>query len=98
MHRHVRLVTQALVDSVEQRAATGQHDATVHDVAGKFGRCLVKRELDCFHDLVKRLGKCLAHFLAGQDQCLGQARDQVAAADLGTGFLLQGEGQSQSRA
>ena len=36
--RHARLVLETLIKTLEQRATTGEHDATVHDVAGELGR------------------------------------------------------------
>src|SRR5450756_179171 len=38
MHRHLRLVAQALRQTLEQRPAAGQHDAAVHDVTGELRR------------------------------------------------------------
>ena len=37
--------SEAIVDALEQRAATGERDATVHDVGGEFGRGLVEGRL-----------------------------------------------------
>jgi len=37
MDRHAGLLTQALGQALQQGAATGQHDAAVHDVAGELG-------------------------------------------------------------
>src|SRR3954468_6884819 len=36
--RHAGLVLQALVESTEQRAATGEDDAAVHDISGQLRR------------------------------------------------------------
>src|SRR4051794_21029501 len=42
MHRHLRLVAQALVQSGQEGAAAGEDDAAVHDVGRELGRRLVE--------------------------------------------------------
>src|SRR5438067_3781901 len=66
VHRHVRLVTQTLVQPLQQRAAACEHDSTVHDVGSKLGRRLVERRLDGVDDLVDRLLERVPHFLTRQ--------------------------------
>src|SRR4051812_24182542 len=42
-YRHAGLVLQPFVETTQQRAATGQHDAAVHHIAGQLRRALVER-------------------------------------------------------
>src|SRR4051812_10200646 len=44
--RHLRLLAEALVDPLQERAAAGEHDAAVHDVRRQLGRSPVQRLLD----------------------------------------------------
>ena len=74
MHRHVRLVPQALVQAVEQRAAAGEHDAAIHDVGRELGRRLVQRRLDRVDDLVDRVLERVADLLGGEDHGLRAGR------------------------
>ena len=88
VRRHVRLVAQALVEPVQQRAAAGEHDAAVHDVGGELGRRLVERRLDRVDDLRHRLLERVPHLLAREDHRLRQAGEHVAAAHLGLHLFL----------
>src|SRR5207344_1412038 len=38
VHGHLRLVTEPLVEAVQERAAAGEDDAAVHDVGRELGR------------------------------------------------------------
>src|SRR5450756_2138735 len=88
MHRHLRLLAQALRQTLEQRPAAGQHDAAVHDVAGELRRRLVESRLYSVDDRLHGLFDGAADLLRREDDGLGEAGDQVAAADLGL-FLLR---------
>src|ERR1700733_3789060 len=83
--RHLALVVEALLQSLQKRAATGERDAAVHDVPGQLGRRLVERLLDRGDDVADRLLERLADLLRGQFDRFRQAGDEVAAADLGAG-------------
>ena len=87
VHRHAGLVAQPLVEAAQQRAAAGEHDAAVHDVAGELGRGLVEGGADGVDDRVQRLLERLARART-LDTIDGarQAGDHVAAADLGLGL------------
>src|SRR6185312_5109162 len=87
MRGHLRLLAQALVEALKQRAPAGQHDAAVHDVGGELRRRAVERLLDRVDDLAEGLLERLADLLAGQHDRLRQPRDHVAAADLGLQLL-----------
>src|SRR5687767_6422823 len=52
---HLGLVAQPLVEALQQRAATGQHDPTVHDVRGELRRGAVQGLLHGTDDLRQRL-------------------------------------------
>src|SRR3954453_6773461 len=61
--RHLGLLAQALVETLEEAAPAGEHDATVHDVGRELGRCAVQRLLDGVDDLHERLLERGAHLL-----------------------------------
>src|SRR4029079_1080854 len=48
---HLRLVAQALVQALQERAAAGEHDPAVHDVRRELGRRAVEGLLDRVDDL-----------------------------------------------
>src|SRR5215217_6836365 len=89
--RHAGLVLEPLVEAAEQGPAAGEHDALVHDVGGQLGRGAVQGVLDGVDDLVDRLLDRLADLCGADGDRLGQAADQVAAADVGGRLLGQGE-------
>src|SRR5204862_6002034 len=64
--RHLRLVAEPLVQAVQEGAATGEDDATVHDVGRELGRGLVERRLDRVDDLGDRAVEGAAHLFAAQ--------------------------------
>ncbi len=78
MNRHVRLVPEALVEPLQQRAAAGEHDAAVHDVRRELRRGLVERRLDRVDDLVDGLLERVPNLLARKDDRLRQAAEHVA--------------------
>src|SRR5215204_2802704 len=92
VRRHLGLVAQAVVEPLEERAAAGEHDAAVHDVRGQLRRRAVARLLDRIDDRLERLLQRHPDLLAREDDRFGQARDQVAPADLRLHLLGQREG------
>src|SRR5579875_1496089 len=58
MGRHLRLVTQPLLDPLQQGPAAGEHDPAVHDVGGELGRGAIERLLHRVDDLRDRLLDC----------------------------------------
>src|SRR5947208_8345715 len=82
MRRHLRFVSKTILDPLKQRAASSEHDASVHDVRGELGRRTVERLLDRIDDLRDGLLERAADLLAREHDCLREARDHVAAADL----------------
>jgi hypothetical protein len=93
--RHAGLVLEPLVEPPQQGPAAGEDDALVHDVGGQLGRGPVQGVLDGVDDLVDRLLDRLADLLGADGDGLGQAADQVAAADVGGRLLGQGEGRAE---
>src|SRR5919197_146009 len=85
---HLGLGAQPLVQSLQKRAATRKHDATIHDVRREFGRRTVERLLDRIDDLRDRLLESVPDLLARQHNGLRESGDHVAAADLGLDLLL----------
>src|SRR6202050_513135 len=81
--RHARLFPQPLVKPTQQRPATGQRDAAVHDVTGELGRALVERGLNGVDDHRERFLDGPADLLGGDHDRLRQPAHQVTAADLG---------------
>src|SRR2546423_4410838 len=63
---HLRLVPEALVESLQQRPAARQHDAAVHDVGRELRRRAVERLLDRADDLADGLLERAAHLLRGE--------------------------------
>src|ERR687895_1570340 len=89
---HLRLVAQALVEPLQQRAAAREHDAAVHDVAGQLRRRAVERLLDRVDNRLERLLERHPDLFAREHDRLGEAGDEVAAADLGLHLLREREG------
>src|SRR3954468_24995405 len=88
MGGHLRLLAQSLIHALQQRSAAGEHDAAIHDVRRQLGGSPVQRLLDGVDDLRERLFQCGTHLLGGEDDGLGQAGHEVAAADLRLHLLL----------
>ena len=86
---HAGLARDQAVQSAQEGAAAGQHDAAVHDVGGQFGGRVFQRFFDGLDDGIDRVRDGLAHLLRRDDGLAGQARDEVAAPDLHEGLLLQ---------
>src|SRR5689334_4695550 len=83
VHRHVRLVTEALVEPVQERAAAGQDDAAVHDVRTELRGRLVERGLDRVDDLGDGILEGMPYLFGAEDDGLGKPGDEVAPPDLG---------------
>ena len=81
--RHLRLLVQALLEAVQQRAAARQQDAGGEDVGGELGRRAVERVAHRVDDRLDRLGERLARLLGRHRHRLGQAGHELAAAQLG---------------
>ena len=79
--RHLGRLCDTPVEALEQRAATGQHDALVHDVRHQLRRRLLDRVLDGLHDLGDRGLDGLADLVRGDLHRARQAGQQVAAAE-----------------
>src|SRR3954452_15157695 len=92
MHRHLGLVAQPVVESLQQGAATGKHDPAVHDVRRELGRSAIEGLLDGVDDRLNRLLDRHPDLFAREDNRLREAGDQVAAANLGLHLLLEWEG------
>src|ERR1700684_3969369 len=88
MTGHLRLLAQALVETLEQSSPTREHDPSVHDVRGELGWSTVERLLHRLDDLRERLLECLTDLPAGESAGLGQARPHVASANLSLKLLL----------
>jgi hypothetical protein len=84
-------VAEPVVEATEQRAAAGEHDAAVHDVAGQLGRGLVEGDPDGVDDRVHRLLDRGADVGAPQRHGARQPGDQVATTDLRLAVLGAGE-------
>src|ERR1700719_1692619 len=73
---------QHQVEVAEQRAAAGQHDPLVDDVAGEFGGCVLERHLDGLDDRADRFGQALGNLTLADHDFLWHAVYQVAPPDL----------------
>ena len=92
MDRQVGLQPQALVETLQQSSAAGEHDAAVENVGGKFGGRALERELHGFDDLRDWLIERLAD-LDGRDlRRLGDAVDEVAPLHLDGDLFFQRHG------
>src|SRR5436190_24199812 len=87
VNRHLRLVTEAVVEPGEERAASGEDDSAVYDVRGELGRRLVERRLDRLDDLRHRVVERAAHLFGAEDDGLREAGEHVAASDFGLHLL-----------
>src|SRR5690606_6216678 len=79
-HGDAELVAQALGPAAQQRAAAGEDDAAVEQVAGQLRRADVQDEPDDLDDLGGDRLDHPAHLLAAQLDRARQAGGQVAAA------------------
>src|SRR4029079_7401737 len=87
--RQACLLTQALVQVLEQRAAARQDDPAVHDVGERLGRRALQRHAHGIHDHAHGLGQRFADFLVRDGDGLRHALDQVPALDLHRHALLE---------
>ena len=79
--RHLGRLGDAPVEAGEQRAATGEHDALVHDVGDELRRRLLDRVLDRVDDLVDGRLDRLADLVGADLDAARQPGQQVAAAE-----------------
>src|ERR1700751_6174008 len=91
MNRHLGLVAQSVVESLQKGATTSKHDPAIHDVRRQLRRRAIEGLLDRVDDRLDRLLDSHPDLLARQHDGLRKTRDQVAAADLGLYFLFEGE-------
>src|SRR4030095_3455388 len=75
--REPGLLPEQGVEVLEQRTATGEHDAAVRDVAAHLGRTPLQVHLPRLDDAVHRLRERLAHLVRGDGERPGNAGDQV---------------------
>src|SRR5690606_3913048 len=81
-HRDARRLAQELVVVPQQRAAAGHDDAAVDHVRDELRRRLLEHAPDAVGDLLYGLLEGLDDVRGRHPHALGQAVDQVAAADL----------------
>jgi hypothetical protein len=92
---HLALIAQALLQSLQERTASGQSDAAVHDVTRELRGRTVEGLLDGGDDVADRLLHRLPHLLGSQLDRLRQPGDEVAAADLGPHLFRQRRGRAR---
>src|SRR5690606_10137302 len=93
--RHAGRLAEPPVQAAQQRAAAGERDAGLDQVAGQFGRALVERGLDGVQDRVDRFLDGLADLARRQGDGPGQAGHQVAPAHFGGGLVLLRPGEPE---
>jgi 4-amino-4-deoxy-L-arabinose transferase-like glycosyltransferase len=91
VHGHSRLRRHHLRKSSDQSAAAGEQDAVAGDVGGQLRRGLLQRVTDRLQDLPQRLRDRIPDLLGAQRDRCGQARGQVATANLGDLLLPLGD-------
>ena len=90
-NRNPELMAHAFVQPAQQCPSTGQHDASVEDVAGELGRAHIQRGPDQLDDLQHRSLDRAAHFWRGDGDRVGQPGREVASCDPDAELLPQGE-------
>src|SRR5579871_3434391 len=78
-HRQAGFFADALVEIFQQRAASGEDDASVADIGGELRRRPLKRDADRIHDGRNALAERLANFSVIDRDRFRHALDQVAA-------------------
>ena len=68
--------------NVNATKRTGEDNAAIHNVGGKFRRGLFKSDAHGLDDAVHLFGNGLADFLRGDDDVLRDAGHEIAALDL----------------
>ena len=90
VHGHAGLVPEPLVEALEQRAAAGEHDAVLHEVARQLGRRLLEGALDRRDDRRQSAPRPPRGSPRTRELMRArQAGEQVAAADLDVDLLEQ---------
>ena len=80
-NRNPELMAHAFVQPAQQCPSTGQHDASVEDVAGELGRAHIQRGPDQLDDLQHQSLDRAAHFWRGDGDRVGQPGREVASCD-----------------
>src|SRR5258708_23743875 len=95
MDRHPGVLAQPLVQAAQEGAAASQSDAAVHHVARELRRALVERGPDRVDDHHERLGDRVPDLSGRDHDGLGQATDQVPAADLRAWLVVRRIGRAE---
>ena len=72
MHRHLRFCGDPAVKPVQERAATGKHNAVLHNIRHQFRRCFFERSANLSNDRRDRTGHAFAQFEQTWQQTSGQ--------------------------
>ena len=88
-HGQARLVAEQAVDTAEQRAAAGHHEAAVDEVGGKLGRAALQGVAHGIDNGGDGVAEGLADFLRGDVDGFRQTGDGVASLDLHGKLLLE---------
>src|ERR1700726_3346247 len=92
--RETFFLGEQLVDVAQQRAAAGEHDATLGDVRAQLRRSLLERLLHGTHDALQRLLQRLEDLVAVQRKAARHAFGEVAALYRQFAHLLPGIGRT----
>jgi hypothetical protein len=80
MHRHLRFCGDPAVKPVQERAATGKHNAVLHNIRHQFGRCFFERSAYLSNDCIDRTGNAFAQFDTGNLDRFWQTGQQITPA------------------
>src|ERR1700730_17684097 len=92
--RETCFLGEQLVDVAQQRAAAGEHDATLGDVRAQLRRSLLEGLLHGTHDALQRLLQRLEDLVAVQRKAARHAFGEVAALHRQFAHLLPGVGRT----
>ena len=72
------IAVDQLIQSAQQCAAAGQHDAVIDDIGRQLGWSALKGLLDCIDHPMQRFVQRVPDLLAVDGDVLGQAINQIA--------------------
>ena len=81
---------QAAIDAAQKRAATDEHQSSLHHIRRQLRGCALERRPNGFDDALERKRECVPYLVGGDHCAPKQTGDQVASPKLGR--FVVGEG------